>query len=187
MRIKIGTQRKKMNSIIKKSSLKIGLVLAILQMLITLHLYYNGSFVDTKFGILILLLNVIFGAISIFIVKKKLLDISLREAFSAYMIPIIFSILIWSSFYFLFFKTFATEEKKEKIKIEIADFQLKNMQLNDFSKADIKKNIELSKEISPFDFGVVFQSAFRYFILYAILGIIIAFIFKNKSSFQEPK
>ena len=95
------------------------------------------------------------------------------------------SIVLSSLFYFVFFKTVATENRKQQINIEIADFQLKNMKLNDFSDADIKKNMELSKGISPFDGSVIFQSAFRYFILYAVIGIIIAFIFKNKSSFQE--
>lgn len=175
-----------MNPIIRKLGLQNGLLLSILQIGITIYLYHFGSFVDIALGFLIIGLNILFGVITIVMVKKKLHNsISLRESFSGYFITILISMLFSTLFYVGFFNTLATDSKKESIKKELFDFQVKNMRDNQFSEKDIQKNIELTKNINPFSFSTALQSSVKFIILYSILGIVFSFVFKNKSSFQE--
>ena len=175
-----------MNPIIRKFGLQIGLIVSIIQIIITIYLYNFGSFVNMKFGFLIIILNILFGVTTIFIVKKKLNNnITLRESFSGYFITILVSMVLSTLFYITFFNTFASSSKKESIKKELFDFQVQNMKDNNFSKKDIQKNIELSKNSNPFSLATAFQSSIKFLILYSVLGILFSFIFKNKSSFQE--
>jgi hypothetical protein len=175
-----------MNPIIRKFGLQIGLIVSIIQIIITIYLYNFGSFVNMKFGFLIIILNILFGVTTIFIVKKKLNNnITLRESFSGYFITILVSMVLSTLFYVTFFNTFASSSKKESIKKELFDFQVQNMKDNNFSKKDIQKNIELSKNSNPFSLTTAFQSSIKFLILYSVLGILFSFIFKNKSSFQE--
>jgi hypothetical protein len=178
-----------MNPIIRKFGLQIGLLVSIIQILITIYLYNFGSFVDMKFGLLIIFLNVLFGVITIFIVKKNLnKSITLRESFSGYFITILTSMLFSTIFYVGFFNTLASDSKKEAIKKELFDFQVQNMKDNNFSEKDIQKNIKLSKNSNPFSFSTAVQSSMRFLILYSVLGILFSYFIKNKSSFQEiPK
>ena len=175
-----------MNPIIRKFGLQIGLMVSIIQMIITIYLYNSGSFVDMKFGFLIILLNILFGDTTIYIDKKKQDNsITLRESFSGYFITILVSIVLSTLFYVTFFNTFAGSSKKESIKKELFAFQVQNMKDNNFSEKDIQKNIELSKKSNPFSLTTAFQSSIKFLILYSVLGILFSFVFKNKSSFQE--
>ncbi len=175
-----------MNQIIRKLGFQIGLLISIIQILITIYLYNFGSFVNMKFGLLIIALNILFGLTTIFMVKKRQNNIiTLRESFSAYFITILVSILISSIFYVVFFNTLATTSKKESIKKELFDFQVQNMKNNHFSEKDIQKSIELSKNSNPFSLSTVVQSSLKFLILYSILGVLFSFFIKNKSSFQE--
>ena len=175
-----------MNPIIKKDGFRIGLIVSILQIIITIYLYKFGSFVDVKFGFLILFFNVLFGVTTIFIVKKKQNNsITLREAFSGYFITILISMVLSTLFYVTFFNTLANSSKREAIKKELFDFQVQNMKDNHFSEKDIQKNIELAKNTNPFSLATAFQSSLKFLILYSVLGIVFSFFLKNKSSFQE--
>ncbi|MES2574108.1 MAG: DUF4199 domain-containing protein [Bacteroidota bacterium] len=175
-----------MNPIIRKFGLQIGLLVSIIQILITIYLYNFGSFVDMKFGLLIIFLNILFGVITIFIVKKNLNNsITLRESFSGYFITIFTSMLVSTIFYVGFFNALASDSKKEAIKKELFDFQVQNMKNNNFPEKDIQKNIELSKNSNPFSLSTAVQSSMKFIILYCILGILFSFFIKNKSSFQE--
>lgn len=175
-----------MNSIIRKLGLQIGLLVSIIQILITICLYNFGSFVDMKIGMLIIFINILFGVITIFMVKKKQKNsISLRESFSGYFITILISMTLSMLFYVGFFNILASSSKKESIKKELFTFQLQNMKDNNFPEEDIQKNIELSKNSNPFSLSNAIQSSTKFLILYSILGIIFSFFIKNKSSFQE--
>lgn len=175
-----------MNPIIRKFGLQIGLLVSIIQILITIYLYNFGSFVDVKFGLLIIFINILFGVITIFVVKKNLNNrITLRESFSGYFITIFTSMLVSTIFYVGFFNTLATDSKKETIKKELFDFQIQNMKNNNFTEKDIQKNIELSRNSNPFSLSTAVQSSMKFLILYCILGILFSFFIKNKSSFQE--
>jgi hypothetical protein len=175
-----------MNLIIWKFGLQIGLLASIIQILITIYLYNFGSFVDMKFGMLIIFLNILFGVISIFAVKKNLSNsITLRESFSGYFITIFTSVVVSTIFYVGFFNILASDSKKEAIKKELFDFQVQNMKNNNFTEKDIQKNIELSKNSNPFSFSTAVQSSMKFLILYCILGILFSYFIKNKSSFQE--
>ncbi len=175
-----------MNPIIRKFGLQIGLILSIVQVIITTYLYNFGSFVDIKFGLLIIVMNLLFGIITICIVKKKQNNIiTLRESFSGYFITILVSMILSTTFYVILFNTFASSLKKESIKTELYNFQVKNMKDNNFSQKDFEKNIELYKNSNPFSIATAIQSSIKYLLIYSVLGIVFSFVLKNKSSFQE--
>ena len=175
-----------MNPIIKKTGIQVGLFLAIIQIAIILYLYFLGSFTDLKIGMLSIVMTLLIGITAIVITKKRLSNkISLREAFSGYFITILISMLISNVFYVSFFNTLAQESKKEQIKKEFYDFSIKNMHEFDFSKEDYKNNIQLQKDFDPFSINTSFQKSIRFLLLYCVFGILIAVIFRNKSSYQE--
>lgn len=169
-----------MNPIIRKFGFTLGIIVALLQVLITLYLYYYGSFVDTKFGFLILFLNIIFGIVTLLIVKKRQNKIiTLRESFSSYLTPILISLVVSSLFYVIFFNTLATTTKKEEIKKELLSFQIDLWKKNNTSAAEIKTNMELYKNHDPFSIATSVQSFLKYIIMYSVLGILISFVLKS--------
>lgn len=175
-----------MNPLVRKSGVQIGLLVSFFQILITTYLFKFGSFIDVKMGILIIVSNLIFGFIAILLIKKKQNNtISLRESFSGYFITVLISIVLSSVFYLLLFNVIATNSKKEEVKKELFDFQLKQMKENNFSEKDIQQNILISKNTDPFGVLISFQSSIKFLLLYSVVGILISFILKNKSSFQE--
>lgn len=174
-----------MNKIIKEFGIKVGLILSIIQILITLYLYNYGSFVDKKIGMFIILLNIFFGTLTIILARMKLKKISLRESFTGYFITILISSIISALFYVSFFNTIASDIKKESIKKEFFNFQIESLKNSELPKEDINKNIELAKTFEPFTLSNSIQSAIKYLLIYSIIGIIISVIFRNKSSFQE--
>lgn len=175
-----------MNSIIKKNSLQVGLILSIVQILITIYLYFYSSFINMKFGMLIIVLNLVFGVLAIYINKKKLKNyITLKESFSGYFLTILVSMLVYSIFYIGFFEFAVPDAKKESIKKELFAYNVQNMRASKYSEEDIQKNIELSESSNPFGFATVFQSFTKKLILYSIAGLIISFVIKNKSSSHE--
>lgn len=175
-----------MNPIIKKTGTQIGLFLSVIQIAITLYLYFFGSFIDLKIGMLAIVMTLLLGVIAIIMTKKRLQNkISLREAFSGYFITVLISIIVSNVFYVSFFNTLADESKKEEIKKEFYDFSKKNMKEFSFSKEDYKKNIELQKDFNPFSVNTSFQKSIKFLLLYCVFGILISAIFRNKSSFQE--
>jgi hypothetical protein len=103
-----------MNPIIKKTGTQIGLFLSVIQIAITLYLYFFGSFIDLKIGMLAIVMTLLLGVIAIIMTKKRLQNkISLREAFSGYFITVLISIIVSNVFYVSFFNTLADEYKKE--------------------------------------------------------------------------
>lgn len=174
-----------MNPIIKKTGLKIGLILAAIQIGISLYLYNYDSFLNKKIGVAIIVITIVFGVFSIVNVKRKLEGkISLRESFSSYFITILISVLISNLFYLGLFNFVASEEKRETVRKEFYDFNLKNYPIETTNKQKQPQQPDY-KSMDPFTISVVINSIVKYLLIYSIFGILISLFFRNKISFEE--
>ena len=131
-----------MNPIIKKNGFIIGIILGIINILITYYLYFSTNkytFTDLKIGMLKILLAVILGIAAIIIVKNKIGGlITFKEAFTSYFITVLTSSIMSFVFFYIFFNSFATDFKKVNIKKEMIEFQIKTMKQNGSTDLEIK-------------------------------------------------
>ena len=178
-----------MNPIIKKNGFILGIILGIINILITCYLYFSTNqhtFTDLRIGIFKIIISVCLGIATIVVVKNKIGGlISFREAFSAYFITILTSSLISFIFFFLFFNSYATDLKKENIKKDMVEFQVKTMKQNgstDLETENVKKSYET---FNPFSFIEGFSSSIKYLLRDSIIGLLVALIFRNKISHLE--
>lgn len=178
-----------MNPIIKKNGFILGIILGIINILITCYLYFSPNqhtFTDLRIGMSKIIIGIILGIIAIVVVKIKIGGlISFREAFSAYFITILTSSLMSFIFFFLFFSSFATDLKKENIKKDMIEFQVKTMKQNGSTDLEIE-NVKKSYEtFNPFSFMEGFSSSIKYLLRDSIIGLLVALIFRNKISHLE--
>ncbi|SFB22693.1 Protein of unknown function [Flavobacterium swingsii] len=178
-----------MNPIIKKNGFILGIILGIINILITCYLYFSTNlhtFTDLRIGMFKIIIGVILGIITIVMVKMKTGGlITFREAFSAYFTTILTSSIMSFIFFFLFFSSFATDLKKESIKKDMIEFQVKTMKQNGSTDLEIE-NVKKSYEtFNPFSFIEGFSSSIKYLLRDSIIGLLVALIFRNKISHLE--
>lgn len=173
-----------MNPIIKKNGFILGTILGIINILITCYLYFSTNkhaFTDLRIGVLKIILGIILGIATIIVVKKKMGKlISFREAFSSYFVTILTSSIISFIFFFILFNFFTTDLKKENVKKDMIEFQLKTMKQNESTDVEIKNVNESYKTFDPFSFMSGFNSSLKYLLRDSIIGLLIALIFRNK-------
>ncbi len=176
-----------MNSIVKKNGLFIGLFLGLIHILITCYLYFSSdlnAFTDIKIGFFKIFISILFGIIAILVVKYKMNNlIVFKDAFTSYFIVNFVSSIISFVFFFLLFQSFAPENKKIEIKKSMLEFQIKTMQQNNLSVAEIEKAKQSSDNFDPFSFSQGLNSTIKYLLRDAIIGLFVALIFRNQ---KEP-
>lgn len=167
----------------KKTAIQIGILLAIIQIIITLFLYLldvKNAFTNVNYGMSILAITILFGIISILLTKRKLKGlITFKESFTAYFTTIVIASFALLVFNFAFFNFYVPEEKLNNIKAEMVDYHVDIMKKNQETEESINKVLAESKTFEPFAFSTSFQSSIKYLLRDCIFGFILALIFRN--------
>lgn len=172
-----------MTDIIKKTGFSIGLILGVLLILLSSYIYFVNLALLTNVwaGVSTLALTVLFGIISIVVVKGKLGGfITFKEAFSAYFITILIGSLLSCLFLILLYTFFLSPETKQTIIFAMRDFDINLMKQNLMPQENIDQTLEVYKTFNPFSTTTVVTSFIKYLLRDCLIGLLVALIFRNK-------
>ncbi len=167
----------------KKTAIQIGILLATIQIVITVFLYFleiKNAFTNVNYGMSILATTIIFGIISILLTKRKLEGlITFKECFTAYFTTIVVASFASLLFNFAFFNFYVPDTKVDAIKVEMTEYHIDIMKKNGETTEAINKVINESKNFEPFSFNSSFQSAVKYLLRDCVFGFVLALLFRN--------
>jgi len=172
-----------MTDLIKKTGFNIGLILGVLLILLSSYIYFVNLalLTDVWAGVSTLVLTVIFGIISIVVLKGKLGGfITFKEAFSGYFITILTGSLISCFYLIILYNFFLSAETKEAIIIAMRDFDVSLLKQNLMPQENIDKTLEVYKTFNPFSVSTVLTSFIKYLLRDCLIGFLVALIFRNK-------
>ena len=172
-----------MTDIIKKTGFSIGLILGVLLILLSSYIYFVNLALLTNVwaGVSTLALTVLFGIISIVVIKGKLGGfITFKEAFSGYFITILTGSLLSCFYLVLLYTFFLSSETKEAIIIAMRDFDVSLLKQNLMPQENIDKTLEVYKTFNPFSISTVLTSFIKYLLRDCLIGFLVALIFRNK-------
>ena len=169
----------------KQKALKNGLFLGVFWILSTSYIY----FVDLKlmtnvwFGVITIILCVIFGIISILQLKANSAGlITFKEAFSVYFYTLIVGSVMNCIFVIILFQFVFSAEQIQIIKDTLTNFNLYIMKLNYATADEITKAQTYSDKMNPSDVLPIISSSIKYLLRDCLVGLLIALIFRNKRS-----
>lgn len=173
-----------MENIIRKNSLSLGITLGAILSIITAIMYSIdlSLFTSTWIGILNFVLIIGIGIYASIKNKKALKGImSFKEAFASFIGPILIGVAIYILFNILLFNVIDPEAKvviTENV-IEMTENMLAKFGV---PQAEIDKAITEIESKDNFGFGAQIQSYFWYAIIYSLIGLLVALIFKTPAS-----
>jgi selenophosphate synthase len=176
-----------MNEVIKKNGLNYGVIVGILMILITATMYAIDLklFVNNWIGAVNFIIIITLGCISVSKSKKALGGfMSFKEAFSGFFICVAVGIGIQILFNTLLFNLI-DPSAKETITEHMIEYTVNLMKGFGVPTDALKKAVE---EIEKTDsFGPIGQlkAYFWQVLVYSLIGLIVALIFRNKTSQQE--
>lgn len=175
-----------MNEIIKKNGIYFGIVTGIMSILITSIIYVTNLelFTSTWIGLLSLLLYIGIGIYLLNKTKKELKgQLSFKEAFTTYFISAVIGIVISMVFNILLFNVIDPEAKSV-----IKEITLKYTaeMLNKFGtpRAAIKDALAEMEKVDQFSPISLIKNSVFSILFSAVFGLILAAIFKSKTSNQ---
>ncbi len=172
-----------MNEIIKKNGITFGLILGTISILITAAIYAIDLTLFTKWyvGVFGLIVSLIVGIMAVVSTKKKLGNfISFKEAFTAYFIMGVIAATMSVLFNIVLFN-YVDPGAKETLKELTMKFTVDMMQnmgapASATNEAIAKMQDQDTYSPSQQMFGLLVS-----FVLHAIVGAILALIFRNKT------
>lgn len=171
-----------MNENIKRIGIKTGLFLGLVLVIIVFTIYFLDIkyFANTLIGTLnfVLLLS---SGIYCSIKSKNILknDMKFKEAFTAFILPIIIGWAIYVLALLFIFNFFDSEAKELIMNEYIAITKEVNKNL---SKEKLDQLINNMTKEDPFSFINQIKAYFRYILIYSVIGLLVALIFKNPSN-----
>ena len=176
-----------MNEIIKKNAITFGVIMGVFSVLVTSSIYAVNLeyFLKWWVGIITIVISIAIGVVLVSKTKRQLGGfITFKEAFTTYFLAAIIGSTISVLFSILLFN-FIDPSAKETLRELTIKYTVEVMQKFGAPASEINKMLpELQKadNYSPSSqlFGLVVG-----FVISAIFGLILALIFKNKSSQQD--
>lgn len=173
-----------MENNVKKNGLTYGVILGVILLLITTSMYIIdlSLFTNTWVGIINFIIIVGIG-IYCSITSKKLLRgmMSYKNAFMSFMLPIIIGIAIYVFFNIILFNVIDTEAKD--VLTENVIMKTKEMMAKfKVPASDINKAIAEIENTDNFGALAQFKSYFFQIAFYAVLGLLVALIFKTPTN-----
>lgn len=176
-----------MNEIIKKNGITYGIVLGVFSILVTTIIYAVdlSLFTNTWLGVVSLTIYIIIGIILVSKTKKELNNIiTFKEAFTVFFIAAIIGSTI-SVLYNIVLFNYIDPEAKETVRRLTMEYTVQMMEKFGAPASSINETMEkLGKtdNYSPSSqlLGLVFA-----FLFDAILGLILALIFRSKPSYKD--
>lgn len=160
-----------------------GLILGVLLILLSSYIYFvNLSLLTNVWaGVSTLALTVIFGIISIVVVKGKLGGfITFKEAFSGYFITILTGSLLSCLYLILIYNFALSSETKANIVVAMRDFDVNLLKQNLMPQENIDQTLEFYKTFNPFTIKEVTTAFIKYLLRDCLIGFLVALIFRNK-------
>ncbi|MFY0481991.1 DUF4199 domain-containing protein [Flavobacterium sp. PLA-1-15] len=172
-----------MTDIIKKTGFSIGLILGILLILLSSYIYFVNLALLTNVwaGVSTLALTIIFGIISIVVIKGKLGGfITFKEAFSGYFITILTGSLLSCLYLILIYNFALSPEIKTNIVLAMRNFDVNLLKQNLMPQENINQTLEFYKTFDPFTIKEVITAFIKYLLRDCLIGFLVALIFRNK-------
>lgn len=173
-----------MNEIIKKNGISFGIILGLFSIVITTAIYVTDLSLFTKpwIGIISIVVSIAIGVILVSKTKKQLNgQISFKGAFSVYFLAAVIGGLISTIYNYLLFNVI-DPEAKEKIKEIITKYTIELMEKIGTPQEQLNEIIQKMGETDNYSLGNLFFGYAISLIFSAIFGLILAAIFKSKSS-----
>lgn len=173
-----------MENSIKKNGLTFGVILGVFLVLITTTMYVVDLSLFTNWWIGILNFIIIVGiAIYCSIASKKAVNgiMNYKEAFLSFILPIIVGVGIYVLFNILLFNLIDPSAKDVLTENIIATTKEMMSKFN-VPAAEVNKAIAEIESKDNFSPLAQFQSYFFYIAFYAVLGLLIALIFKTPAN-----
>lgn len=176
-----------MNEIVKKNGITFGVIMGVVSVLITATLYAVDLelFVNKGVGVMSMVVYLILGVVVVSRTKKQLQgQITFKEAFTSYFLAAVIGSTISVLFNIVLFNLIdpAAKETLRDITLKYTVESLKSWNVPPSAINQTIKDLQEKDTYAPGSqmFGLIIS-----FILNAILGLILALIFKSKSSQQE--
>ena len=176
-----------MENSIKKNGVTLGIIMGVILVLITTTMYVVDISLFTNWWIGIVNFVIIIGiAIYSSISSKKALNgmMSYKNAFLSFILPIIVGIAIYVLYNIILFNVIDPDAKMILTENIIA---MTKETMGKFSVPATEINKAIADIESKDNFGpmVQFQSYFFQISFYAVLGLIVALVFKTPTTFKE--
>jgi hypothetical protein len=173
-----------MNEIIKKNGISYGIVTGVVGALITTAIYSIDINLFTAWWIT--LLNVIFyvtiGVLLLSKTKKELNGIfPFKDAFTSYFISAVVGILISVGFNIILFN-FIDPSAKESIKEVSIKYAVEMMEKFNTPSSAINEAVKKMQESDPYSPIELLKGSIFYIVFSALFGLLLALIFKSKST-----
>lgn len=178
---------KNMENSIKKNGMSLGLIMGVILILITTTMYVVDLSLFTNWWVGIVNFVIIIGiAIYCSITSKKALRgiMNYKEAFLSFILPIIVGIAIYVLYNILLFNVIDPNAKEVLTENIIA--MTKEM-MGKFNVPSTEINKAIADIEGKDNFGALaqFQSYFFQIAFYAVLGLLVALVFKTPTSAKE--
>lgn len=176
-----------MNEIIRKNGITFGIITGLISVLTTTLIYTIDLKLFTSWwiGILSILIYISIGVYLLMKTKKELKGVfPFKEAFTTYFISAVIGILISMVFNIILFN-FIDPAAKDTIKELTIKYAVEMMQKFNAPAASVNqaiKDMQANDQFSPMQLlkGSFFSIAFS-----AVFGLILAAIFKSKSTYNQ--
>lgn len=176
-----------MNEIIKKNGIKFGIYTGVFSVLATIIAYAIdlSLFASMKYGLTLLLAYIVIGIVLLRTTKKELKGVmTFKQGFTTYFLSIIIGIPISVLFSIILFN-YIDVEAQEIIKETTIKNTVETMEKWNVPTAQMNEAITKMEESNPFSTVELLKSTIVYIAVYCFIGLILAAIFKSKSTQQE--
>ena len=173
-----------MNEIIKKNGINYGVIIGLFSVLVTASIYSINLklFTSPWIGVSSLIIYIIIGVLLVISTKKQLNNIiSFKEAFTVYFLAAVIGSVISTLFNIVLFN-FIDPQAKETIKEQTIKYTVEMMEKFGAPASSVNETIQKLNETDNFSTGNLITGMAFSLVFAAILGLILAAIFKSKPS-----
>ncbi len=170
------------NPIVKKNAITYGTIMGIISILITSAIYAINLelFTSWAVGISIISVYIIISILLLNKTKKEIGFFSFKDAFTTYFIAVLIAITISTVFNIFLFNIVDTEAK-DKLNEIIIKYTVEMLQKFNSPASTINKTIAELKANDQYSIGNLLKGAVTNLAFNAVLGLILAAIFKSRT------
>lgn len=174
-----------MNEIIKKNGIQYGLYIGLITILLTVIVYVIDLSLLGWVNGLSFLIIIVLSCILISKTKKQLKGvITFKEAFTTFFIATIVSVVISMAFSYILFKI-VDPEANEYLKEITIKSTVEMLEKFGTPSSEIDKAVEKIEKTDNFSIGSILQGTVIAILIYSVIGLILAAIFKTPNAKQQ--
>ncbi len=172
-----------MNEIIKKNGVTFGIILGLFSVIFTTAIYVTDLKLFTSWwiGIVSLVIAITIGVVLVSKTKKQMGGITFKEAFTVYFIAAVIGTFISTLYNYVLFN-FIDPQAKETIKEMTMKYTADMLEKFGTPAAAVNETMQKMAETDNYSLGNLMFGFAIVLVFQAIFGLILAAIFKSKSS-----